>query len=529
MSVYKKIAEVTFSMQATGYSYLNHHYNLLLPKLGVEVYQDPRCDVEKTINYGASKRKIIPGSRKIGDSPYHHMAAAIKYQGIRLHFFAAIFKHVNEDELTNFITSKPNSAYNRVIWYLYEWLTDKKLEISDLTTGNYIQLFDDKHYYTLKDGERDRRTRVINNAIGTREFCPTVRKTPEILELAKVNVYETAYSQMQNLGKNLTADVIGRSINYLYTKETKSSTEIEKETPSNQKMKRFLNTIKNAGLFELTKEKIIDIQNQIVEESKRTDDYRSDEIYVGSTIRRLGGIDEDVHYIGPLAKHVSSMMQGLLDTHDQLMIDANVPSLIHATLISFGEVYIHPLIDGNGRTHRYLIHDVMKQREPEHKFIIPISAAILKKQDKYDDVLESISRPIMAMLNWELDEENNNRVTIKNDIDFMYRYPDYTNHVVFIYDMMNTAIAGELIEEICLLFVFDTIKTQINAAADIPNNKLDTLVSVIIQGGGKVSETKKKYALSFIGEKLLSDMEEFSVNLIQDTRKRMKVDVTSVI
>ena len=112
---------------------------------------------------------------------------------------------------------------------------------------------------------------------------------------------------------------------------------------------------------------------------------------------------------------------------------------------------LRSLIDGNGRTHRHLIHDVMKQREPEHKFIISISVDILKNDIKYDSVLESISRSIMEMLNWELDHENDNRAIISNDIDYMYRYPDYTEHVKFVYDMLNTAIATDLLEETCLL------------------------------------------------------------------------------
>jgi hypothetical protein len=57
---------------------------------------------------------------------------------------------------------------------------------------------------------------------------------------------------------------------------------------------------------------LIDLQNKIIEENKRANDYRADEIYVGSTTHRLGGIDENVHYIGALAKHVLSMMHGLL-------------------------------------------------------------------------------------------------------------------------------------------------------------------------------------------------------------------------
>ncbi|WP_420554789.1 Fic family protein [Neptuniibacter marinus] len=516
-------------MKAVGYSYLNLYYKLVLPKLGAEVYQDLKADKECIKQYGASVRKIIPGTWKVVDSPYEHMVLAIKHQGIRLHYFAAVFKHVNTAELALFIKSKPTSIYNRVIWYLYEWLTGELLDIDDVRSGNYIQLFDDRYYYTLQDGEKDKRTRVINNALGTREFCPTIRKTSRILEIEQTNVYETAYAEMQNIGADLKADVIGRSINYLYTKESKSSTEIEKETPTKQKMKRFLNTIKNAGLFELTKEKLIDIQNQIVEESKKSDDYRQNEIYAGATIQRLGGLDEDVHYIGPLAKHVSSMMDGLFATHEKLMLDASLPSLMHATVISFGEVYIHPLVDGNGRTHRYLIHDVMKQRELRHEFIIPISAAILKNSIEYDRVLETISRPIMSMLDYELDADNDNQAIIHNDIDYMYRYPDYTEHVVFVYDMMNAAISTELVEEICLLLVFDKIKGAINDRSDVPNDKLDTIVSIIINGAGVVSKAKQDFVSQFLGPGVLLEVEDISSEFINEVREKFEVDVQELM
>lgn len=516
-------------MKPIGYTYLNQYYCLLLPKLGLEVYQDPSYDSEKVINYGASKRKILPGSKKIIDTPYNHMVQAIKYQGIRLHFFAAIFKNIDVQEFTQFISEMPNSKYNRVLWFLFEWLTEEKLDLPDLTSGNYVQLFESDFYYTISDGDRDKRTRVINNALGTNEFCPTIRKTRAVKALEKVNVYETAYEEMQKLGQPLSSDLIGRSINYLYTKETKSSTEIERESSDSKKMQRFLNAIRNVGLFELTKDKLINLQNQIVEGASKATDYRTDEIYIGSTIQRLGGVDEDVHYVGALSRHVPSMMNGLLKTHERLMIDAQVPSLMHATIISFGEVYIHPLIDGNGRIHRYLIHDVMKQREPEHKFIIPISASILKNQSKYDEVLETISRPIMAMLDWELDGDNGNRIIVRNDIDYMYRFPDYTEHVIFTYEMMNAAIATELIEEICLLLVFDVIKSEINRLVDIPNNIIDKIVSIIMNGGGVVSKRKREYVLSYIEKEQLDEVESVASTVIKKVKEQTKVDVEKMM
>ncbi|PWK42823.1 Fic family protein [Pleionea mediterranea] len=518
-------------MQPIGYSYLNRYYKLLLPKLGLEVYIDNTVDTECIRNYGSFKRKLLPRSRKFIDCPYEQMISAIKYQGIRLHYFSAIFNNslLKKADFSAFLAKKPNSKYNRVLWFLYEWLTNSKLDLPDLKSGNYIQLFEEKYYYTLKNGNKNKRTRVINNAIGTQAFCPTVRKTLEVKNLAKIDVYDTAWAKMQTLGDFLSSDVIGRSINYLYTKETKSSTEIEHEKPDKKKMQRFLNAIKNAGLFELTKEKIIDLQNQIVEDKARVTDYRTSEIYVGSTIQRLNFIDEDVHYVGVLAKYVPEMMEGLLSTHDNLMLDGRVPPLIHAAIISFGEVYIHPMDDGNGRIHRYLIHDVMKQREPEHKFIIPISAAILKNTAKYDAVLESISKPVMAMLEWELDTENNNRLIIHNDIDYMYRYPDYTEHVKFTYEMMNSAISDELISEICLLIAFDRIKRYINDIADIPNNKLDKITSIIINAGGKASKQKRAFIEKHIEHDCLPEVEAKSTQLLKEIKDRFNIDIKSLM
>lgn len=514
-------------MHPIGYSYLNQYYKLVLPKLGLEVYQDPAADTESLVNYGASSRKIIPSSRRIGDTPYHQMIAAIKYQGIRLHFFAAIFHVVDVAEFTRFIREKPNSKHSRVLWYLYEWLMDSKLDIPDLITGNYVTLFDDRYYFTLEKGARDRRTRIVNNAPGTRDFCPMVRKTPEVLKCTAINVYDTAYEKMQSLAEGLSADVIGRSINYLYTKETKSSTEIEKERPDKAKMQRFLNAIKNAGLFALSKEKLIDLQNQIVTDKVKATDYRDHEIYVGSTIQCYNFADEDVHYVGAKAIHIESMMRGLLETHEKLMLDNTLPPLVHATMISFGEVYIHPFEDGNGRIHRYLIHDVLKQREPGHKFIIPISAAILKNSERYDETLEKLSRPLMAMLDWALDPEKG--IQINNDIHYMYRYPDYTEHVKFVYDMMNVAISVELIEEMALLIAFDLIKTACNNIADIPNVKLDTLVAIIVQSGGVVSKNKRSLFTKYMEPDSLNAIEILSRELIEDIRVKFDIDIVKIL
>ena len=46
-------------MKPVGYTFLDQYYKLLLPKLGVEVYQDPKAETEFIISYGGSKRRLL--------------------------------------------------------------------------------------------------------------------------------------------------------------------------------------------------------------------------------------------------------------------------------------------------------------------------------------------------------------------------------------------------------------------------------------------------------------------------------------
>ena len=61
------------------------------------------------------------------------------------------------------------------------------------------------------------------------------------------------------------------------------------------------------------------------------------------------------------------------------------PVLI-ATTIAFGFVFIHPLSDGNGRIHRYIIHHVLAETGyAKRELIFPISAAILNRIGDYQN------------------------------------------------------------------------------------------------------------------------------------------------
>lgn len=498
-------------MRKVGYNFLIEHFELLVPPLTMHVYQgeDPE-DVTRTT--GQYKIKILAKSKTVGSSIPDQIAAAIKYEGIRLVYLYPIFEKIDTEELAEYINDRPNAKLRRAIWYLYEWLMEVRLDVPD-SNSRYMELLDEKYYFTAKEGHKDQRTRVINNCIGNKKFCPVVRKTKALEKWAKVDMMQLKQNSLEKLSDHLNTEILGRSVTYLYTKETKSSTEIEKEDTTASKTQKFFRVLKSSGTIELSKQRLLFIQNQIVNGPLKDTNYRNQEIYVGETRHTKNGPEENIHYIGPTFEEVPSLMRGLLEMHEKLMLEGDLPPLIHAAILSFGLVYIHPFSDGNGRVHRYLIHDVLKARSPNHDdLIIPVSAAILNHSKEYDAVLEKISKPIMAMMDFDLVEEDNS-IIINNPMSYLYRYPDFTDHVIFLYEMMGAALKVDLLQEIIFILKFDKIKKQINDRYDLENKELDLLVKRLLQNEGAVSNRVRRQYSKYFDDDAFNFVEKTAIEI----------------
>ena len=503
-------------MELAGYTYLVEELDISVPPLGLELaVGDSIKDEIKP--YGSNKIKLLGKNKKVCSNIYEQIETAINYQGVRLAYLVPIFEKLDESGLEGYILEKPQAIARRCIWFLYEWLMSKELNIEN-SEANYSELLDTNFYFTSKTGVKNPRTRIINNCLGNKDFCPMIRKTPEVMKWSNKNLMEIAQAELTQMHGSVNPELLGRSVQYLYTKETKSSTEIEKETLPEDKMRKFYQVLKTSGTINLNKRRLLDVQNEIVRSDKKDGDYRKEEIYVGETIPTTQGYSQNIHYIGPRFSHVPSMMNGLLEMHRSLLLDDSLPPMMHAAILSFGFVYIHPFSDGNGRVHRYLIHDVLKFRiKTEQDFIIPVSAAILQRYDEYNHVLERISKPVMALINYDLDEKDHS-ITINNDINYLYRYPDFTHHVLFLYEMMEASISEDLMQEVMYIVKFDAVKKLIEKLYDVPNKELNLFIQFALQNNGKIANKKRKRFEGWIDEKKLQALEEMISDVLEEAK-----------
>lgn len=419
------------------------------------------------------------------DNDYSHLEFALKYDGYNFLILKRVFEKIKVDELTEQILSRPNSKYAHRIWFLYEFLTEKTLNINDLKSGNYEYLLEPDKYYTgtIKKSSRHK---IYINMLGNNHFCPLVRRTGLLNKYEKNDLSAKARNILSHYNDNLLL----RAAGYLYSKETKSSFMIEHVTVNVSRMERFSRFLKNAGkMYYCNKKGFIDAQNSIVDSRFIEHDYRNTQNYVGEI---MPTDREKIHYVCPKPEDVNILMDGLIESH-QYMTESGVSAVVHAAVISYGFVYIHPFEDGNGRIHRFLIHNILSNRQftPDN-IVFPVSAVMLKNHREYDASLETLSGWIQDYIEYSLD--NNGEMTVTSSTLDYYKYIDLTRQTEALYRFIDDTINNELTNELDYLIKYDSAKTAIQEIVDMPDKDLDRFIKFCIQGHGKISKSKaEKY------------------------------------
>ena len=435
-----------------------------------------------------------------GDTLGDHLEFALKYDGTNLAILANLFRKIAEKDFLEYVRSKPTGKYARRLWYLYEFLTDKTLPLDDVRRGNYIDLLEPDEYYTINPARRIRRQRINDNLLGDPRFCPMVRQTETLHHYEKADLPE----RCRRVVSSYSQDLLRRALGYLYTKETKSSFEIEQIKPTSTRTERFIALLQLAEQEDFCeKTRLIELQNRIVDPRFRDSDYRTNQNYVGETIAWQ---KERIHFVSPAPEVLADLMEGLLNTHKR-MDEGNVPPVVHAAVIVYGFVFLHPFEDGNGRIHRFLIHNILARRgfTPEG-IMFPISASMLKNPADYNASLESFSRHLMALAEYSLDEEG--RMTVHNDTTEWYRYIDMTPQVEALFKFIDQTIEMELTRELEFLANYDETKKNIQEIVDMPDRKIDLFIRFCLQNNCRLSARKRTGHFDFLSDKEITRMEQ---------------------
>jgi len=428
--------------------------------------------------------ETYPAAYWPGERPGDHLEFALKYDGTNLGMLAVLLPAIGAEEVTRYVSSKPNGKYARRIWYFYEMLTGDRLPLADLVQGNYLDLLESEEHFAAERGEPVRRQRVNNNLLGDVSCCPTVRRT----ETISAFIARDLAARCRRLISSYSPELLRRALNYLYTKETKSSFEIENIKPDANRTERFISLLRVALSEDLcARARLIDLQNQIVDPRFKDDDYRDSQNYVGQTAA-LG--KERVHYVCPKPEHVPALMAGLIAAHGR-MERGGIHPVIQAAVVGYGFVFVHPFEDGNGRIHRLLIHNILNRRGfvPDG-VIFPVSAAMLKQPAAYDASLEAFSRPLLELVEYTLDDEG--RMTVHNDTGVWYRYPDMTAQVESLFQFVERTIETELVEELAFLVNYDETKRSVQAIVDMPDRDIDLFIRFCLQNNGRLSQRKRE-------------------------------------
>jgi len=439
--------------------------------------------------------KYWPGD-KLGD----HLEFALKYDGTNLALLASLFQVIAAEDFLAYVKSKPTGKYARRLWFLYELLAGRSLPLDDLKRGNYVDLLDPDEYYTVSAPCQVRRQRINDNLLGGGRFCPMVRRTDTLRSLEAADLPERCRKVMSRY----PSELLKRAMAYLYTKETRSSFEIEHIKPDSTRTERFAALLQLAEAEDFCeKPRLIDLQNRIVDPRFRDSDHRKGQNYVGETVAWQ---KEKVHFACPKPEDLPDLMEGLLTAHKRMGGD-DVSAVVHAAAVAYGFVFLHPFEDGNGRIHRFLIHNILARRgfTPEG-VIFPVSACMLKNLAVYDASLEAFSRPLMALVEYSLDEEG--RMTVHNDTARWYRYIDMTPQAEALFRFIERTIDTELVEELTFLANYDRTKKAIQEIVDMPDRKIDLFIRACLQNDGRLSARKRASQFDFLSEKEVARMEQ---------------------
>ena len=183
---------------------------------------------------------------------------------------------------------------------------------------------------------------------------------------------------------------------------------------------------------------------------------------------------------------------------------------IRASIIAFGFVFIHPFDDGNGRIHRFLIHDVLAHdKKVPSGIIIPVSAHMLNNILEYDSILEKYSKPLMQRIKFNASEMGQVEITNPDAVEGYYRYPELTNHCIYLVRTIHETIQEDMPKELMFVQRYDEAKKALQQIVDMPDRMIDNMLTFLDQNKGKLAKRRRNDFSKLTDEEIAAMEKEY--------------------
>jgi len=444
-----------------------------------------------------------PKSMRPTDEPVAHLQFHLRHEVPYLEFLARLFERSGPDFVQAWVMREPTGQYARRAAFLYEWLTGQELDAPERMGGNYVDAIDDTKQVAASPGQaaKVQKWRVNDNLPGTRYFCPTIVKTEALVRAAELNIPQLYAALSDEFG----TDLLMRAAVWMTLRESKASFAIEGEAERAGRVQRFAQVMAQRtgqGDIPLHDTALAELQRDILGERTTLTRFglRQSPVFVGQTVRG----QEVVHYIAPPAGDVAAMLEGLQVFLDKTQGQSTV---MRSAVAAFGFVYIHPLADGNGRIHRFLVNDILRRDGMvSAPVILPISAIITddaNERRRYDQVLDQVAGPLMQAVSDKFtftpipvrypDGVTSNFV-FQGDSEAraLWRYPDLGPHVVFLSRVIERTLTEQMRDESRYLRRHARMRAALKEVVEMPDQQADRVLRSLEQNQGKLSHALSK-------------------------------------
>jgi len=490
-------------MPLVGYAYLHDALRLKAIAPTRVAMVKPVTRVSMIGDCLAVPQSVAPAS----DSILEHIFFALKHEGINLGILAQALESVPAEELLQELAKAPNGVFVRKACYLWEGLTHRRLDYEASVNSRFSPLFDPARYITGPT-VRNTRWRIEFNGLGSLRYCATVERTSELEALLSLDILGRAKTFMATL----SAEMMDRAINWAYLHETRDSFAIEREEPSDEKSRRFVQLLRQAhDGRELSEEYLVELQNSTVSNPfDKAALFRHEQNHLHNGLRGAAGVS----YIPPEPDLCRELMGELMSFANQS--SQKVDPLVAAAVTAFGFVFLHPFMDGNGRLSRFLIHQTLCHSGAlENGLLLPVSVAMKHEESSYLAALKDFSQPARDFWNvtW-LDADQMAFEFIGHPS--IYRFWDATRCVEFTLQMARRALEVELREETEFLDRYDRIVKAVNQRYDVRGSDLSKLVMMCLDNEGKVSKHRRKQFQYSVPEEVFEFIEAEAGRLLVD-------------